>query len=394
MNYCNEERSIDLKRLLYVCLRQWRVIIAVMLLGSAAAAGLYAIKPPELLQPDKDTASQSRTLMEENSAAIAQCRSTIENNTAQIEAFDETVEAISAEMADAEEKLLEQQAQLETYQRLLTEAERSLNRVSADAKVDLIAQISSLTDKITTMNTRIAETEAAIEGCRARVSDTDLAVSVTLPELNEELTARIAELEQHNEQLAASVEPSPQPKTLGELVRFALIGMILGGLAAAAWFVIAHLFSGKLDSAVHVRERYDIPVLADLHLSGFRHGTALDLKLERWAGEVRTVEDSEYEILAARLRAVCPEKGTVLLCSTSDETETNQLCSRLKQLLDSHLTLTAAGNPARSATAALAAKDACVLLAEQPGISRCEAVDRMVEQLTLCGADILGCVLL
>jgi|GEM_PF-1696394 len=391
----NNEMSINIKRLLVSVLRQWRIILAAMAVGAVLLAAFAMLRPQQMTQPDPALITQNQQLIDSNNAAINECRTTISNNDSQIASVDSYVSARERAIESLNVTLAEQQSYLAAYEDMLREANRLRGTVPAASRAELMAQITELTEKIPAMKTQISSTQTSINTYNNEINNMKHAVENTLPASTTACNERIAELEQQNEQLRAAITPQPIPKTVGSAVKFAVIGMILGAFAVAAFILARIIFSPKTACEAAVRERYGLPVLSDMHVSSAKHSTAIDLMLDKWNGDPRQINaEEEHCLLAAKLRAVCPgDADTVLLCGTVGQDVLSSLCSGLEKHLDGALRLQVIADPVSSAESALAARGATVLLVEKSDCSLLPDIDRTVELLALSGADILGCAL-
>lgn len=191
------------------------------------------------------------------------------------------------------------------------------------------------------------------------------------------------------------MEPQAEGKGIGDYAKFTVIGCIAGAFVIACYVLIRYLFAPSIDCGGAIRDRYLVPVLADLSLSESKHNTRLDLILEKWNREKREIDtDAEHKLLAAKIRAICPEEfDNIVVVSSADFRYASALCEGIGKYMENNISICAAGNPLRSAEALLVSKSACTILVEKAGESAHSDVTNLLELLTSCKSRLLGCVL-
>lgn len=394
--YNNEDRTLDLRRLCIDYLKRWRVILLVMGV-CALLLGVYgAVRAPGPVALTADEKAAIRQQLDAANAELDACTGTLESSQSQLLSASDIVLARQEDIADAEDRLADQQGYLATYEDMLREADRIRSSVPAADRAELMAQITALTEKIPVMQDTVAASEAQVTAMKQELAALEESFETTLPQTIEDTEDRIAELEQLCSELSASLEPAPGKVTVGGVLKMAVIGAVLGAFAVACCVLWKSLTGKRIDSADLIRERYRIPVLADLHVSDSKHSSPIDLALEKWGGEVRQLDEkTACPLLAAKLQSIFPEeKGEIFLFGTVGQDALEQLCSRMDRYLSGSITLRAAGNPATDAEAALAAKNCCAVLVEETDRSLYPEADRVLEQLTLSNAKVLGCILI
>lgn len=362
MNYKND-RSINLRRLFFTCLKKWRAVFIFVIIGALASCAYFYQSETRMLTVGASITNEYLAEIAMNDERIVQ------------------IESISA-----------RRGELDEYTLLLDET-RALRETAAEAdKLAVIARIIELKNTIAVISDELAAAElSVVEIVSAGAEQTGEVVFSDAA-----AQEAVALLRQRNEELTAAMEPYPDLKSTADYIKYAILGIGLGGIAAVAYLIARFILSGTIDGADSVREYYGVAVLANLHLSNGKPNTWIDRLLKKWNGELLSIDfDSEYELLAAKLQAVCPDScGEILVCSTADADGVEKLCAGVQGFLGKDTAIRAIGNPALDVKAAKAAKNAVVLVAEETDRSRFEAVDRLAEQLELSSAQVLGFVLI
>lgn len=394
-SYINEERAINLKRLAVEYFKLWRIILFAVLAGAVAFTCFCALKAPEVIVPDEKLVASIQKQMDSNNTSIAELQKGIKNNNSQISSNIDAIAERENDIVSATTKLEGQKKDLVTYENLCAEANRLINIVSADSRAELIAQISDLTGKILSIKNQIRVTGKEISGYEKEIETLQEAIDTTLPEANEQLNARMEELQLQNEELMASMNPRVISKSAGDFVKYAIIGCVLGAFAIACYVLARFLLSDRIDCGDSVSDRYNVPVLADLHLSEGKHSTRLDLMLEKWNGERRELSDiAEYKLLAAKVCAICPEDAdSIVIVSSVDDPCAAELCENIARHMEEGISISVAGNPLCNAEAALRARNSCSVIVEKAGKSVYRDTTGMIELLSLSNSRILGFVL-
>ncbi len=394
-SYVNEERETNLKRLAIEYFKLWRIILYAALACAIVLVCFCALKAPEVIVPDGTLIASNQKQIDSNNTTISEYQKSINNNNSLISSNTNTIPVRENDIAAAQTKLESQKKDLATYEGLYTDAKRLLNIVSADSRTELIAQISDLTEKISLMKAEIKATENTISGYEKEIASMQYAIDTSLPASNEHLNGSIAALQQQNEDLKAAMSPQVKSKGVGDFIKYAIIGCVLGVFAIAFYVVLQFMLNNKIDCSGSVDSYYNIPVLADLHVSSAKHNTRLDLLLEKWSGERREFDAvDEYKLLAAKLCAICPEDvDNIVVFSSVDDPCTAELCENVAKHMTDGVSICAAGNPLCDAEAALQLKNSCSVIVEKIGKSTYPDVNRVIELLSLSNSKILGFVL-
>jgi len=394
--YINEDKKIDLKRLAVKWLKHWRMIGVAAMVGAVLMVCVCAISGGETVDPQDSLATTNQQQIDANNSSIAEYEAHIEKNNENIESSDEILAKMCANADEARARLEIQRECLSTYESLISEANRLKDSVSSQDRVEQVMEISDLTEKVLEITEQIEAIEASIVECETQMDEYRQTVATTLPETNEYLQKKIDELRAENEELQATVTAFAKGGSVGDYLKYAALGLALGALTVAGYVLVVTMFGSKVEDAEALKERYGLPVLADLHVTKSKYNTGFDRRIEKQNGEKRTINaEAEYKLLAAKLYAINPEEnGDILVVSTADSSYTSALCDGIKKHLQKELEVNAVGDPVRDAGAAQAVKNACVVLAERIDESAYADIDRMLEQLSLSNAKVLGCVLL
>ena len=393
-SYINEERTLNLLQLVIEYFKRWRVILIAAVIGAVLMVGFCLVKGPAVITPSNEVITANQKKIDANNASIAEHNKSINSNNSQISTNKKTIPVRENDIVVANAKLDEQRKDLATYENLLNEANRLKNTASADVRAELIGQITELMEKIPAMKAEIATVEETIAGYEKEISSMQYAIDTSLPKSTDNLTTKIETLQQENEQLQAEMEPQEKSKSVGDYIKFAIIGCLLGAVAIACYVLIQSVTSRKINSVPAFVDRYNAPVLADLHVSSDKYNTRIDSLLKKLAGARDSITDEDHTLLAAKLRAICPDDvNEILIVSSADRAHADELCSNLSRYLGNELSVRMIGNPVRNADAAIAAKNACAIIVEKIDESFHSEVRNILEQLSLSNTSLLGGVL-
>lgn len=182
-------------------------------------------------------------------------------------------------------------------------------------------------------------------------------------------TDSIADL---NKQLEAMEEPqrdqvdSPQ-KIAFSIVKYAVLGAVLGCLLALVWALVSYLFRNRAETSRQLEEGLSVPFLGSTAKSkGLWNRMADWILSERfWPNEAQAAD-----YISASARVLLPESGTVLLTSTLPLAE-EAVQPVMKALASQNRSVRFVGNAVRSPETAEALKECgCVVLAERSGVTR------------------------
>ncbi len=231
------------------------------------------------------------------------------------------------------------------------------------------------------------------EDCLSR---TDTGLSEMQDQINKQILNWQTALKEQREMLN-ELEEDGEPTAPGKhLVRFAVIGFLLGALLLAGIQLAKYTFAAKLHSGDELMERYGLPVFGEYTKSRARHpGKGLDKLFERWEFN-HAITDAE-----ATTDSVCALLGErfagkkLLLTGTVPAERLNAYIDCLHKKLDGTCEIVTAGGLPMNADAIVDVKDFdAVILVEEKHISRNGDILRAVEMLQIGGADVKGCIVI
>lgn len=375
MGYNNEEKTVNLKRMAITCLKSWRVILIAMIIGAVLSGGISFLWAPKIIEVDQ---------------------AVIDANQEQIDQNDSLLNQYNA----AKEILDHQRSNLATYEELLKEAIKLKDSSHSEVDAELLSQISSFTEKITSAKINIIELEIGIENYKKQIKDiiedAEESMSLSIQDEYDDVADTLERLNEELEERNASMEPYVEQRTVKNIAVKILVGIVLGAMVVVGIVAVKFIFNKKIDSIDSVRECYRLPVLANLYCPKDKRRTGIDRMLKKWAGEALEIDsDAEHALIAAKLQAICPdESAEIMLCSADGRDIAKALGNGIRENLGGTINLIAIGNPVRDAEAALAVKDAAVVLVAKINTSRYEEISETIEQLALSKANILGFILI
>ena len=188
-----------------------------------------------------------------------------------------------------------------------------------------------------------------------------------------------------------------EPKAPGKhILRYAVIGGVLGVLLPALFFAVMYVLGGRIHSAGEVTGAFGVPVLGSLaHSRARRPGKGIDKLIENW--EFRHAERDAgrmYDAVAALLREQDPAQP-LLLTGTVGEKKLRAAAEMLSARLPAGTELRAEPDFVHRPEAVSALGEAgSVLLVEEKHETRTAEMVRMGEMLSIGGAKVFGCILL
>jgi hypothetical protein len=184
------------------------------------------------------------------------------------------------------------------------------------------------------------------------------------------------------------------------VIKFAVIGGILGAFVECGIAFLQYIFSKKLRGAEDLTNRYGIRVLGSLYQIPAEKDKGLDHQLNRLAGYGKPVNaGQEYTLIAANIQAVLGQSDEncqpVLVTGTVSEDRLKTVAEKLEAILPAgQYRVTAAANPVYDAPALLSAKNASVLLVEAKDSSDKNEIEKLMVVLQACDSQVLGAVML
>lgn len=186
------------------------------------------------------------------------------------------------------------------------------------------------------------------------------------------------------------------PKEPGKhVIRFAVIGALLGGLLLVAIYFVQYFSSGCLNTEKDLSECYDILVYGNFYRTRARRpGKGIDKFIERWEkGKGCPSEETEYENICALLveNTISDE---ILLTGTIKAEELLIMIEKIKEAgLDKKLLYQA--DFVHNTTAINATKEAKeIIWVEKKHESSLKEIERVAEVFCINEANVIGCILL
>lgn len=334
-------------------------------------------------------------------------------------------------------------AVLNAYNRLLTDSEtisaiakqfdmeerymRELIGVGVDSSTCLLTistmgkdakQASDIMDALLTRFTQLYDTIEDTVGVHhtAQISiSNSITVSTSLREAQQStrdnmttlqnnlanLQAQHSLLEQNittaDQDLAALEKPkAPKSSQLGTVVKYAIIGFLLGGVLVAVVAVCRFLMEDKVVSAADLERTCGVPVLGTLANEASRNATGLDARLNKMEKRPDGSADAAItDLIAATIHSRMPQAKKILL--TGDVPAATLLPLRdalqaAESMKDATLTVSESILGCASTVSQAAQADVIVLVADR-SCSKYGAVRLQNEKIQSLGKSVFGCVL-
>lgn len=225
-------------------------------------------------------------------------------------------------------------------------------------------------DNITALQTRMTELQNAHDVLEENLADAQQALS-----------------DLHQPQRPATGRSSA--------VKYAVLGFLLGGVAAAGIAVVRFLTAGKVYSAQELHRTTGLAVLGALAVPCTKKLRGLDKQINKWERRPDGSTDGEIlDLIAATILNRAPEANRILVTGDVDDA----LLSALAQGLQTAAalqgrTVTAAPSILRSAaTVSQAVQADAIILAADCRSTRYTSVRAQDEQIRDLGKKIFGCV--
>ena len=202
-------------------------------------------------------------------------------------------------------------------------------------------------------------------------------------------------IQKADQDLAALEVPKEPGDGSSSLVKFAVIGFVLGVILVAGAAVVKFLSAGLVYSAKDLKSTCNLPVLGTLASAAARKAVKLDAKLTKLEGRPDGSRDDEtVRLIAATIASRAPKADRILVTGDLPAEQLSALTAQL-QAADTLRSrkLTCAESVLVSSTAVLEvnAADAVVLVADC-SCSRYSSVNDQKEQIARLGKTVLGCV--
>ena len=194
---------------------------------------------------------------------------------------------------------------------------------------------------------------------------------------------------------AAVSEPVLHPALLSSIVKFALIGFVVGVFVVAGIVCVQFLAAGRVYSAKELKRTCGLPVLGALASEKSKTAQKLDAALNRAEGRPNGSTDAEMLCLMAEtIRSRAPQARRVLVTGDLPAEQLTALAAAL-QATDAlrSVTVTAAESILKAAATVQQVNLAdSIVLAADCACSRYAAVNDQNEQIRRLGKSVLGCI--
>ena len=194
---------------------------------------------------------------------------------------------------------------------------------------------------------------------------------------------------------AAVSEPVLHAALLSSIVKFALIGFVVGVFVVAGIVCVQFLAAGRVYSAKELKRACNLPVLGALASEKSKTAQKLDAALNRAEGRPNGSTDAEMLCLMAEtIRSRAPQARRVLVTGDLPAEQLTALAAAL-QATDAlrSVTVTAAESILKAAATVQQVNLAdSIVLAADCACSRYAAVNDQNEQIRRLGKSVLGCI--
>ena len=241
---------------------------------------------------------------------------------------------------------------------------------SCMVSTDLLAQQQAQSDNIAALQTQMQTLQAAREQLDETYADTQA-------------------------NWATVSEPVFHPALLSSIVKFALIGFVVGMFVVAGIVCVQFLAAGRVYSAKELKRSCGLPVLGALASEKSKTAQKLDAALNRAEGRPNGSTDAEMLCLMAEtIRSRAPQARRVLVTGDLPAEQLTALAAAL-QATDAlrSVTVTAAESILKAAATVQQVNLAdSIVLAADCACSRYAAVNDQNEQIRRLGKSVLGCI--
>lgn len=383
--YQNDETEISIVNLMVYLARGWKAILVGMLAFAVILGGYRAIKP------------QAATVETDRAMEI----------DAQITLYTQLGEIYDSNSAvTAENELLSLTSE---------NAESAIGKLNAlyDVTSDDIAK-ASIIYFITDYNEQINKSNSKIESNKETLNKNKISEQV-IYDSNEELehfassdeiTEHIAKLNVEKAELAEAnseetvVEPEivATKASVSSIIKYAIIGMILGAIVVCGVKCCVYVFGGKLQDKSTLQSKYGW-----YEVGSFQTGKKKDLinkKLDKLCGIPEKLDESEAaKLISSKIKLLADtnkyDTDEVLILGTAGKDKTeyvgNMLGSELSAL---GFKVHTANDPVYDGSAALDIKNGIVLIVEQIGKTKTAETDKLADLLCLSKSKVIGTVVL
>lgn len=377
MNYNREQTDevIDLKDLCIYILRKWRLLLIAMLVGAVLLVTYRVFLNPNAVSLSTTEQKEIQSLIDANKKSISSYNASIQENNYKISENTKTIEA--------------DQVDLEIQKDLASKLESIINKYSSSGS----QAIEALTDaniQLAAVKKKIYDYESEINALQQE--------NENLPISNEDLQDKIDKLKDDNKSLSKSLSPQASKISIGSIIKYAVIGSLLGGFIVFGIVFLQCILYKKLRSAKELSERYKLNVFGSLYvLPKSEKHNKIDKVIDKLSGYSYTIDEKmQYMIISSAIQVMSSEKDEeIILTGTVDKEMIYNICDKLSEFLPKEkYKLSAVINPVYDPESLLKIKQHTVILLEAKDISDKREIDKLSGLLHAGKAEILGAVML
>jgi len=173
------------------------------------------------------------------------------------------------------------------------------------------------------------------------------------------------------------------------------VGFILGAILLAILYAVLYVVKGKLHNSRNLAERYQLSVLGELiHTGSLHSGKGLDKLFSRWETGKKALDDKTVYDNIAALIAEKQGNKSILVVSTLPEGKLSAVKEALVRRLPEKSIDAQEDVLHNSEAIAEVSKADAVIIAEGKDVSLYKDMDRMVENLIISEAKVIGAIVM
>lgn len=228
------------------------------------------------------------------------------------------------------------------------------------------------------------------------VCTTDINLSASQDEINQQVLKWQESLREQRETLNRLQEQGAPAAPGMHLLRYAAIGVILGAVLLACFYVAKYILGSRLMISREMTARFALPVYGEfVHSRARRPGKGLDKLIEKWEFMHEITDPSAVNRTIAALLSEKYGGKRVLLTGTVSDARLNAFADDLKKALNGACAIVAKGGLPVDPGAIACVKDTdAVLLVEEKFASRLSDINRAGQMLLIGDANVAGCIVL
>lgn len=286
------------------------------------------------------------------------------------------------------------QSTLSTYAGLLKINVIGLNKETAEKAIEYI---ESVVQKTFRELDRQAGSFRTDKSSRNTSMETDKEIENKQSLVAKNISTYQGAITSNNTAISKTAENTSGKNNKKSVKKYAIIGALLGLIAAFGIYAILYIVDGKLHDAEVLKEHYNIPLYGEFFHSRGRHpGKGLDGMIEKWETRGRR---PDQDIIFNNIYALIREKGEnqhILLTGTIPKARLEEVKTGLMQKFgDANACLETEGSfPENKQAIPQAAKADSVIMVEEKEVSRITTINDMADKLLISQANVIGSVIL